>query len=181
MALPYGAGNSAHKPCHACSWAGFYSVWRNLSPPRVLILAWIAGLLGTSYTPALAAPGYYFKFSFCWYLCGQRVRGVERKSFYGFRCGLIRLTFGLCSFSTRGDIRLTPQSGHSAEFFPDSPKSVLSPLSEYTRGPLLLLFSSAFFVPRALTGRLGFIKWITAGWFLGSCLFFSHFSGLHAI
>src|SRR6266436_702890 len=38
---------------HALGW--FLLSLEKLTPPRVLILAWIAGLLGTSYTPDLAA------------------------------------------------------------------------------------------------------------------------------
>jgi len=72
---------------HALGW--LLLSFETLTAGRALILAWITGLLGTSYTPTLAAWDY-FKFSFCYYFCGQHATGVERKSFCGFRFGLIR-------------------------------------------------------------------------------------------
>lgn len=152
---------------HALGW--FLLSLEKLTPPRVLILAWIAGLLGTSYTPALAA----------WILCqiffllvlvraarqGRRAQIVLWLSVCAYT-----LTFGLCSFLTRADINLTPQPGHSAESFLIALKVFfLGHPREYM--PLSVAILVAIFFLLALTGRLGFIKWITAVWFLAVVYF----------
>jgi hypothetical protein len=80
------------------------------------------------------------------------------------------LTFGLCSFLTRADISLTPQPGHSAESFLTALKVFfLGYPQEYMPAPVAILVAIFFLL--ALTGRLGFIKWITAGWFLAVVYF----------
>ena len=88
------------------------------------------------------------------------------------------LTVGLCSFVTRMDVRLTPQPGHVAQ-------SALTGLKTFFLGrpteymPLVIAIPVAVFFLLALTGRLGLIKWITAGWLL-VVVYFSVTSGGYA-
>jgi hypothetical protein len=86
------------------------------------------------------------------------------------------LVFGLCSFLTRIDVRLQSKPGHSTE-------SVLAALKVFFLGrpqeymPAVLALLVAVFFVLALTGRLGFIKWITAMWFLAVIYFSATSSG----
>src|ERR1044072_2443059 len=93
-------------------WAGF--CLEGLTAASALIVAWISGLLGTSYTPALAA-WILFQIFFLLLLLraarhGRRVQTVLWVSVWAYT-----LTLGLCSFVTRNDVRLTPQPGHAAQ------------------------------------------------------------------
>ena len=147
---------------HALGW--FLLSLEKLTPPRVLILAWIAGLLGTSYTPALAA-WMLFQSFFLFVLVRGARQGRRAQIVLWVSVWAYTLTFGLCSFLTRGDINLTPQAGHSAQSFLIGLKVFfLGYPREYMPAPIAILVAIFFLL--ALTGRLGFIKWITAGWFL---------------
>src|SRR6266850_4057827 len=97
---------------HALGW--FLLSLERLTAVRALIVAWITGLLGTSYTPALAA---WILFQvFCLLLLlraarhGRRAQIVLWLSVWAYT-----LTLGLCSFVTRIDVRLTPEPGHAAQ------------------------------------------------------------------
>jgi hypothetical protein len=159
---------------HALGW--FLLSLEKLTPPRVLILAWIAGLLGTSYTPALAA-WILFQIFFLLVLVLAARQGRRAQIVLWVSVWAYTLTFGLCSFLTRGDIRLTPQSGHSAESFLIALKVFfLGYPQEFMPAPVAILV--AIFFLFALTGRLGFIKWITAGWFLAVVYFSATSSGM---
>lgn len=158
---------------HALGW--FLLSLEKLTPPRVLILAWIAGLLGTSYTPDLAA-WILFQIFFLLVLARAARQGRRAQVVLWVSVWAYTLTFGLCSFLTRGDVRLTPQPGHSAE-------SLLIALKVFFLGhpqeymPLPVAILVAIFFLLALTGRLGFIKWITAVWFLAVVYFSATSSG----
>ena len=159
---------------HALGW--FLLSLEKLTPPRVLILAWIAGLLGTSYTPDLAA-WILFQIFFLFVLARTARQGRRAQIVLWVSVWAYTLTFGLCSFLTRADVRLTPQPGHSAEslliglkvFFLGHPQ-------EYMPLPVAILVAIFFLL--ALTGRLGFIKWITAVWFLAVVYFSVTSSGM---
>ena len=152
---------------HALGW--FLLSLEKLAPPKVLILAWIAGLLGTSYTPALAA-WILFQIFFLLVLVRAARQGLRAQIVLWVSVWAYTLTFGLCSFLTRADIRLTPQSGHSADSFLIALKVFfLGYPQEFMPAPVAILVVIFFLF--ALTGRLGFIKWITAGWFLAVVYF----------
>jgi hypothetical protein len=159
---------------HALGW--FLLSLEKLTPPRALILAWIAGLLGTSYTPDLAA-WILFQIFFLLVLARAARQGRRAQIVLWVSVWAYTLTFGLCSFLTRADVRLTPQPGHSAE-------SLLIALKVFFLGhpqeymPLPVAILVAIFFLLALTGRLGFIKWITAGWFLAVVYFSATSSGM---
>jgi hypothetical protein len=160
---------------HALGW--FLLSLERLTAGRALIVAWISGLLGTSYTPALAAWILFQIFFFLLILRaarhGRRAQVVLWLSVWAYT-----LTVGLCSFVTRIDVRLTPQPGHVAQ-------SVLTGLKTFFLGrpteymsPVLAIPVAVFFL-LALTGRLGLIKWITGGWLL-AVVYFSVTSGGYA-
>jgi hypothetical protein len=160
---------------HALGW--LLLSLEKLTATRAVILAWIGGLLGTSYTPALAA--WILFQSFFLLLLVQAAREKRRAQIvlWVSVCAYT-LTFGLCSFLTRIDVRLGPQPGHSAE-------SLLAALKVFFLGhpqeympPVLAILVAIFFL-LALTGRLGFIKWITAVWLL-VVVYFSASSGGYA-
>ena len=160
---------------HALGW--FLLSLEKLTAGRALIVAWITGLLGTSYTPALAAWVLFQSFFLLLLLRaarhGRRAQLVLWASVWAYT-----LTFGLCSFVTRIDVRLTRQPGHSTE-------SLLTALQVFFLGhpqkympPVVAIFVAIFFL-LALTGRLGLIKWITAAWLL-AVIYFSATSGGYA-
>jgi hypothetical protein len=158
---------------HALGW--FLLSQERLTATRVLILAWISGLLGTSYTPTLAA-WMLFQGVFLLLLV-QAAREKRRRnvvlwaSVWGYT-----LIFGLCSFLTRIDVRLQSKPGHSTE-------SVLAALKVFFLGrpqeymPPVLAVLVAVFLLLALAGRLGVIKWITAMWVLVVIYFSATSSG----
>jgi hypothetical protein len=158
---------------HALGWL-LLSV-EKLTAPKALILAWICGVLGTSYTPALAAWALFQIFFFLLIVRAAR-QGRRGQIVLWISVWAYTLTFGLCSFLTRIDVRLTPQPGHSAEslltalkvFFLGHPQEYMS--------PVLAILVAIFFL-LALTGRLGFIKWITAVWLLTVIYFSATSSG----
>jgi hypothetical protein len=158
---------------HALGW--FLLSLEKLTAPRVLILAWICGVLGTSYTPALAAWGLFQVF-FLFVIVRATHQGARAQIILWVSVWAYTLTFGLCSFLTRIDVRLTRQPGHSAEslltalkvFFLGHPQQYMSP------GLAVLV---AIFFLLALTGRLGIIKWITAVWILTVIYFSATSSG----
>jgi hypothetical protein len=158
---------------HALGW--FLLSLEKLTAPRVLILAWICGLLGTSYTPTLAAWGL-FQIFFLLVIVRAARQGRRAQIVLWVSVWAYTLTFGLCSFFTRIDVRLTPEPGHSAE-------SLLTALKVFFLGhpqqympPVLAILVAIFFL-LALTGRLGFIKWITAVWMLAVIYFSATSSG----
>jgi hypothetical protein len=159
---------------HALGW--FLLSLEKLTPPRVLILAWIGGLLGTSYTPALAA-WILFQIFFVLVLVRAARQGRRAQIVLWVSVWAYTLTVGLCCFFTRADIRLTPQSGHGAESFLRALKVFfLGYPQEFMPAPVAILVAIFFLL--ALTGRLGFIKWITAGWFLAVVYFSATSSGM---
>jgi hypothetical protein len=158
---------------HALGW--LLLSLEKLTAPGVLILAWICGLLGTSYTPTLAAWAL-FQIFFLLLIVREARQGRRAQIVLWVSVWAYTLTFGLCSFLTRIDVRLTPQPGHSAE-------SVLAALKVFFLGrpqeympPVLAIIVAIFFL-LALTGRLGFIKWITAVWMLAVIYFSATSSG----
>ena len=160
---------------HALGW--FLLSLEKLTATRVVILAWIGGLLGTSYTPALAAWILFQIFFLLVLVQAAREKRRAQIVLWVSVCAYT-LTFGLCSFLTRIDVRLGPQPGHSAE-------SLLTALKVFFLGhpqeympPVLAILVAIFFL-LALTGRLGFIKWITAVWLL-VVVYFSASSGGYA-
>ena len=111
---------------HALGW--FLLSLEKLTPPRVLILAWIAGLLGTSYTPALAA-WILFQIFFLLVLVqaarqGRRAQIVLWVSVVGLYVDIRSL---LLSYSRRYPFDTTIRT--FCRVFSDSPKSVLSRVS----------------------------------------------------
>jgi DNA-binding beta-propeller fold protein YncE len=141
-----------------------------LTAGRALIVAWIYGLLGTSYTPALAAWALFQVFFLLQIVRAAR-HGRRPQILLWASVWAYTLTVGLCSFLTRIDVRLTPEPGHVA-------RSLLTGLKTFFLGrgpqeymsPVLAVFVAIFFLV-ALTGRLGLIKWITAGWLLAVVYF----------
>jgi hypothetical protein len=158
---------------HALGW--FLLSQEKLTPARVVILAWIAGLLGTSYTPSLAAWGLFLTF---FVLAGVRAVREKRRPQLVLWVSVFAysVTFGLCSFLTRIDVRLGSNPGHSTEslskalkvFFLGSPQEYMPPVLAVLVAVFLLL---------ALTGRLGLIKLITAMWLLVVIYFSATSSG----
>jgi sugar lactone lactonase YvrE len=80
------------------------------------------------------------------------------------------LTIGLCSYVTRIDIRLTPQPGHLAQSLLTGLKTFFLGHSTEYMSPVIAIPVAVFFL-LALTGRLGLIKWIIAGWLLAVIYF----------
>jgi len=160
---------------HALGW--FLLSVERLTAGRALIVAWISGLLGTSYTPALAA---WILFQILFFLLILRAARHERRTqvVLWLSVWAYTLTVGLCSFVTRIDVRLTPQPGHVAQ-------SVLTGLKTFFLGRPTEYMSAVVAIPvavfflLALTGRLGLIKWIIAGWLL-AVVYFSVTSGGYA-
>jgi len=160
---------------HALGW--FLLSMEKLTPGRALILAWISGVLGTSYTPALAA-WLLLQLFFLLLLLraardGRRAQIVLWASVWTYT-----LTVGLCSFLTRIDVRLTRQPGHSTESLLIALKVFFLGHPEKYMPPVVAILVAVFFL-FALTGRLGFIKWITAVWLL-AVIYFSATSGGYA-
>src|SRR6478736_1654585 len=152
---------------HALGW--FLLSVERLTAGRALIVAWISGLLGTSYTPALAA-WILFQVFFLLLLLRAARHGSRAQIVLWVSVWAYTLAVGLCSFGTRIDVRLPPQPGHVAQ-------SVLTGLKAFFLGrpqeymsPVLAIPVAVFFL-LALTGRLGLIKWITAGWLLAVIYF----------
>src|SRR4051812_1080942 len=160
---------------HALGW--FLLSFERLTAGRAVIVAWISGLLGTCYTPALAA--WMLVQVFFLLLLLREVRRRRRNQIVLWASVWIyTLTFGLCSFVTRIDLRLTPKPGHSIESLLTALKVVfLGHPQEYM--PPLVAILVAIFLLLALTARLGFIKWITAAWLL-AVIYFSATSGGYA-
>lgn len=77
-----------------------------------LSLAWISGLLGTSYTPSLAA----WIFMLCSILIVLIFQKNIDKKIYLFLLVIIIFIFGSCSFLSRQDIRIFSNSTHSIIF-----------------------------------------------------------------
>jgi hypothetical protein len=158
---------------HALGW--FLLSQDELTPTRVVILAWIAGLLGTSYTPSLAAWGLFLTL---FVLAGVRAVREKRRPQLVLWSAVFTyaVTFGLCSFLTRIDVRLGSNPGHSTEslskalkvFFLGSPQEYM---------PAVLAILVAVFLVLALTGRLGLIKLIIAIWSLVVIYFSATSSG----
>jgi len=160
---------------HALGW--FLLSMERLTPGRALILAWISGVLGTSYTPALSA-WLLLQLFFLLLLLraardGHRAQIVLWASVWAYT-----LTVGLCSFLTRIDVRLTRQPGHSTESLLIALKVFFLGHPEKYMPPVVAILVAIFFL-FALTGRLGFIKWITAVWLL-AVIYFSATSGGYA-
>ena len=152
---------------HALGW--LLLSLEKLTVPRVLILAWISGLLGTSYTPTLAAWALFQSFFFLLMVRAAREkRWVEIVLWFSVLA--YTATFGLCSNLTRTDTRLGPHPGLAQEsllkgfkvFFLGHPQPYM---------PTVVAVFVAIFFLLALTGRLGLIKWITAVWMLGVIYF----------
>src|SRR3954468_805596 len=97
---------------HAMGW--FLLSLERLTAGRAVIVAWICGLLGTSYTPALAA-WMLFQFFFLLLLLRAARHEYRAQVVLWASVWAYTLTFGLSSFVTRIDLRLTPQPGHSIE------------------------------------------------------------------
>ena len=97
---------------HALGW--FLLSLERLTAVRALIVAWISGLLGTSYTPALAA-WILFQSFFLLLLLRAARHGRRAQIVLWVSVWAYTLTLGLCSFVTRIDVRLTPQPGHAAQ------------------------------------------------------------------
>ena len=158
---------------HVLGW--FLLSQERLTAPRAAILAWISGLLGTSYTPSLAA--WLLFLGFFVLLIFRAARAKRRPEVVLWASvGVYTLVFGLCSFLTRIDVRLGSKPGHSTE-------SVLAALKVFFLGhpqeymPSVLAVLVAVFFLLALTGRLGFIKWIIAMWLLVVIYFSATSSG----
>jgi len=160
---------------HAMGW--FLLSLERLTAGRALIVAWICGLLGTSYTPAMAA-WMLFQFFFLLLLLRAARHGYRAQVISWASVWTYTLIFGLSSFVTRIDLRLTPQPGHSMD-------SLLTGLKVFFLGhpqkymPAVVAILVVIFFLLALTGRLGFIKWITAVWLL-AVIYFSATSGGYA-
>jgi hypothetical protein len=160
---------------HALGW--FLLSLEKLTAPRAVILAWISGVLGTSYTPALSA-WILFQIFFLLLIVRAARRGRQAQTVLWASVWAYTLTFGLCSFVTRIDVRLAPQPGHSTEpllaalkvFFLGHPQEYMP--------PVVAILVAIFFL-LALTGRLGFIKWIIAVWLL-AVIYFSATSAGYA-
>jgi hypothetical protein len=160
---------------HALGW--FLLSMEKLTAGRAVIIAWISGLLGTSYTPALAA-WMLLQVFFLLLLLREARRGRRAQMVLWASVCTYTLTVGLCSFVTRIDLRLTPQPGHSTESLLTALKVVfLGQPQQYM--PAVLAILVGVFLLLALTGRLGFIKWITAAWLL-AVIYFSATSGGYA-
>ena len=160
---------------HALGW--FLLSLERLTAGRALIVAWITGLLGTSYTPALAA-WILFQTFFLLLLLRAARHGRRAQIVLWVSVWVYTLTFGLCSFLTRIDVRLTPQPGHSTESLLTALKVFFLGHPEKYMPPVVAILVAIFFL-LALTGRLGFIKWITAVWLL-AVIYFSATSGGYA-
>jgi len=152
---------------HALGW--FLLSLERLTAVRALIVAWISGLLGTSYTPALAA-WILFQIFFLLLVLRAARHGRRAQIVLWVSVWAYTLTFGLCSFVTRIDVRMTPVPGHAAQ-------SLLTGLKTFFLGrpieymsPVLAIPVAVFFL-LALTGRLGLVKWITGGWLLAVVYF----------
>lgn len=152
---------------HALGW--FLLSVQRLTAARALIVAWISGLLGTSYTPALAA---WILFQIFFLLLLLRAARQRRRAQIVLWVSVwaYTLTVGLCSFVTRIDVRLTPQPGHIAQSLLTGLKTFFLGYSTEYMSPVLAIPVAVFFL-LALTGRLGLIKWITVGWLLAVVYF----------
>jgi hypothetical protein len=162
---------------HALGW--FLLSLERLTAGRALIVAWISGLLGTSYTPALAA-WILFQIFFLLLILQAARHGRRAQIVLWVSVWAYTLTVGLCSFVTRIDVRLTPEPGHG-----HVAQALLTGLKTFFLGrpieymsPVLAIPVAVFFL-LALTGRLGLIKWITGGWLL-AVIYFSVTSGGYA-
>jgi hypothetical protein len=158
---------------HALGW--LLLVLEKLTAPRAVVLAWIAGLLGTSYTPTLAAWLLFQGFFLLLVIQALRKKCWPEVVLW-FSVGAYTLVFGLCSFLTRIDVRLGSKPGHFTE-------SLLKALKVFFLGhpqeymPAVLALLVAVFFLLALTWRLGFIKWIIAMWLLAVVYFSANSSG----
>lgn len=160
---------------HAMGW--FLLSMERLTAGRAVILAWITALLGTSYTPGLAA-WILFQVFFLLEIIRFARQGRSREVVLWVSVWVYTLTVGLCSFVTRIDVRLTPQAGHAAQSLLTGLKTFFLGRPQEYMFPALAIPVAVFFL-FALTGRLGLIKWITAGWLLG-VIYFSATSGGYA-
>ena len=159
---------------HALGWLLLSQ--EELTAPKALILAWISGLLGTSYTPTLAAWLLFQGFFFLLIVRSARERNRPQLVLWASVCAYTTI-FGLCSFLTRIDVRLAgSKPGHAME-------SLLAALKVFFLGrpqeymPSVLAGLVIVFFLLALTWRLGFIKWVTAMWFLAVIYFSASSSG----
>ena len=152
---------------HALGW--FLLSVERLTAGRALIVAWVTGLLGTSYTPALAAWGLFQIFFLLLLLRAARHRSRAQIVLW-VSVWVYTLTFGLCSFLTRIDVRLVPKYAHSAGALLTALKVFFLGRPQEYMSPVLAILVTIFFL-LALTGRLGFIKWITAVWLLAVIYF----------
>jgi hypothetical protein len=159
---------------HALGW--FLLSMEKLTAPRVLVLAWICGLLGTSYTPALAAWGL-FQIFFLLLIVRAARQGSRAQMVLWVSVWAYSVTFGLCSFLTRIDVRVTPHPGPVKSLLTALKVFFLGHPTEYM-SPVLAVLVAIFFL-LALTGRLGLIKWITAVWML-TVVYFSATSAGYA-
>lgn len=160
---------------HALGW--FLLSMERLTAGRALIVAWISGMLGTSYTPALAA-WLLFQLFFLLLLLRAARDGRREQMALWASVWAYTLTVGLCSFLTRIDLRFTRQAGHSTESMLIALKVFFLGHPEKYMPPVEAILVTIFFL-FALTGRLGFIKWITAVWLL-AVIYFSATSGGYA-
>jgi hypothetical protein len=160
---------------HALGW--LLLSLEKLTAGRALIVAWISGLLGTSYTPALAA---WILFQVFFLLLLLRAARQRRRAQIVLWVSVwaYTLAVGLCSLVTRIDIRLTPQPGHVAQSLLTGLKAFFLGRPQEFMSPVLAIPVVIFFL-LALTGRLGLIKWITGGWLL-AVVYFSVTSGGYA-
>jgi hypothetical protein len=160
---------------HALGW--LLLSLEKLTAGRALIVAWITGLLGTSYTPALAA---WILFQVFFLLLLLRAARQRRRAQIVLWVSVwaYTLAVGLCSLVTRIDIRLTPQPGHVAQSLLTGLKAFFLGRPQEFMSPVLAIPVVIFFL-LALTGRLGLIKWITGGWLL-AVVYFSVTSGGYA-
>ena len=152
---------------HALGW--LLLSLEKLTAFKACILAWIAGVLGTSYTPDLAA-WMLFQVFFLLIIVRSVRNGRRAQSVLWASVWAYTLTFGLCSFLTRLDVRLTSQPGHSREAFVIALKVFFLGEPQRYMPPVVAIFVAIFFL-LALTGRLGIVKWITAGWLIGVIYF----------
>lgn len=152
---------------HALGW--FLLSLEGLTAGRAMVLAWISGMLGTSYTPDLAA---WILFQIFFLLLFLRAARHARRAQIVLWVSVwaYTLTFGLCSFVTRTDIRLTPQPGHAAQSLLTGLKTFFLGRPQEYMFPVLAIPVAIFFL-LALTGRLGLVKWITGGWLLAVVYF----------
>src|SRR4029077_6463792 len=160
---------------HALGW--LLLSLEKLTAGRALIVAWITGLLGTSYSPALAA---WILFQVFFLLLLLRAARQRRRAQIVLWVSVwaYTLAVGLCSLVTRIDIRLTPQPGHVAQSLLTGLKAFFLGRPQEFMSPVLAIPVVIFFL-LALTGRLGLIKWITGGWLL-AVVYFSVTSGGYA-